>query len=520
MVKGGIYLLARLHPTLAGTPAWIWILTVAGTVTAVWSAVVSLRQTDLKVALAWTTVMALGTLVLFLGSEAEAGLVAAVTFLLVHALYKCTLFLVVGNVDHATGTREVGRLGLLARAMPVTAAAAVVAGFSMAGFPPFLGFLGKELKYEGALAVSSEPWLAASASVLANALMVALAGIVAVRPFFRPGGTPPRKPHEADAFMLAGPIVLSALGLILGLLPDFVSSAVVEPAVSAITGRDVVLKLKLWHGINLPLVLSTLTVAIGLAIYRFHPHLRRLLARGLDGMRVTGNRVYEWTLTGLARVAEAHTRWMQPGRLRAYLLVIFATLVAVVGGTWIVRGISLPAVDAPRLSLPTWGVAALVAAGTLTVLVARTRLVAVCALSLVGAGLALIFVVYGQPDVAITQLMVDILVVAILTLVLPRLPRFRGRAHGGARTIARDALIATAVGVLMAALVLAVGTTGFDHSLTEYYEAKSVPEAYGRNIVNVILVDFRALDTLGEIVVLALAGLAAWGLLQRGRGPR
>ena len=166
MVKAGIYLLARLHPTLGSTDVWIWTLTLFGAVTAVTASVLALRQTDLKLVLAYTTVMALGTLTMFLGSGAAVGIAAAMTFLIVHSLYKCALFLVVGNIDHATGSRDSETLGGLARAMPLTALAAAVAALSMAGFPPFLGFIGKELKYEGALAVASEPVFVAAAAVL------------------------------------------------------------------------------------------------------------------------------------------------------------------------------------------------------------------------------------------------------------------------------------------------------------------------------------------------------------------
>ena len=185
MVKAGIYLLARMQPALGGTEAWFAVLTSVGAITAVWSSMMALRQTDAKLMLAWTTVMALGTLTLFLGSSERIAVLAAMTFLLVHALYKCALFLVIGNVDHGTGTREIARLGGLARALPVTAVAAFAAAFSMAGFPPFLGFIGKELKYEGALAIADEPWPFAGASLLANSMMVAVALIIVVRIFVR-----------------------------------------------------------------------------------------------------------------------------------------------------------------------------------------------------------------------------------------------------------------------------------------------------------------------------------------------
>ncbi len=236
MVKAGIYLLARVHPALSGTPEWIWTLTIVGAVTAVWASIVAMRQTDLKLALAYTTVMALGTLTMFLGSEAHIAITAAMTFLIVHCLYKSALFLVIGIIDHETGTREVDRLGGLARAMPITTVAAAAAAFSMAGFPPFLGFIGKELKYEGALAVASEPLFVAAAAIAANAMMVALAAVVAIRPVPWGPATHDSKPHEPPLAMWIGPLVLASLGLALGIVPPYVGELLIQPAAAAIAG--------------------------------------------------------------------------------------------------------------------------------------------------------------------------------------------------------------------------------------------------------------------------------------------
>ncbi len=515
MVKGGIYLLARLHPTLAGTPEWAWTLTVVGAITAVWGAVLSVRATDLKVALAWTTVMALGTLTLFLGSEAQIGLAAAITFLLVHALYKCALFLVVGNLDHEAGTREVGLLGGLRRAMPWTAASAFVAALSMSGFPPFLGFLGKELKYEGALAVASEPWLAAGAAVLANALMVAMAGVLAIRPFFGPKGATPREAHEAPFPMLAGPLAMGALGLALGLMPPIVGAGLIAPAVQAMVPESVDLTFAMFHGITAPLLLSVLTVTLGVIAYRLRDKLRRVIDAFVGALPITGDGSYRRVVGWIADGAEGLTRILQTGRLRTYLASSFAVIAATLAYVLLRNGLPPLDLDASGVPFHKWGVVALIAAGVVTVLLAKTRLVAVCALGLVGAGVALIFVLYGAPDVAITQLMVDILVVAILGLVLPRLPRYEAADGTKRRFRLVDATIATAFGLVMATLLLGVASVGVDREITAFYEANSVPGALGRNIVNVILVDFRAFDTMGEVVVLAVAGLAAWALLAR-----
>ena len=514
MVKAGIYLLARLHPALSGTEAWIWSLTVFGAVTAVWASVLALRQTDLKLVLAYTTVMALGTLTMFLGAEATVAVAAAVTFLIVHSFYKAALFLVVGIIDRQAGTREVQRLRGLARALPVTATAAALAALSMAGFPPFLGFIGKELKYEGALAIASEPLLVASAAVLANALMVAVAAVVAFRPFHGPPAAGPKPLREAPLRLWIGPLVLATLGLSFGLAPSLIADIFVQPAVTSILGRPETVKLALWHGINLPLMLSLLTFGLGLLIYLLHLKLRAALIAGEARLPVTADRAWDGLLDGLKALAAVQTEVLQNGRLTRYLFVVFATLVLALGGSLAVTGALRLPEALPPLLFREWGVVGLVAAGAVTAAVARSRLAAICALGLVGIGIALLFLLFGAPDLAITQLLVETLVVILVAVVMVRLPDFAKLGRAGSRRRLRDLGLAVATGAVVSLLLLAVVEAPLNRDVTAFFEAASVPEAFGRNIVNVILVDFRALDTFGEIAVVAVAALAAFALLR------
>ena len=512
MVKAGIYLLARMHPALSGTDAWIWTLTIAGAPTAVFASVLALRQTDLKLALAYTTVMALGTLTMFLGAGATVAVTAAVTFLIVHSLYKAALFLVVGIIDHETGTREVTRLGGLRRAMPITALAAGAAALSMAGFPPFLGFIGKELKYEGALAIASEPMLVAGAAVVANALMVAVAGIVALRPFHGAAIATPKPPREAPLAMWIGPVVLAALGLSFGLAPSLIADALVQPAVAAILGRPEPVKLALWHGINIPLLLSVLTFALGLAVYLLRHRVRHALAWLEARLPITADRLWDRGLDGFKRLASAQTRVLQSGLLRRYLFIVFATFAAAVGTSLLVTGAMRLPPDWPHLAIKEWVVVALVAAGAGVAIVTRSQLAAICALGVVGIGVALVFVMFGAPDVAITQLLVETLFVVLVAVVMLRLPRLERRGDKPVRYL--DAALAVTVGAIVATTLLAVVDGPVDRSVTAYFENTSVPQAFGRNIVNVILVDFRALDTFGEIAVVVVAALGAYSLIR------
>ncbi|MFT5485614.1 MAG: multicomponent Na+:H+ antiporter subunit A [Alphaproteobacteria bacterium] len=513
MVKAGIYLLARMHPVLSGTDVWIWTLTIFGATTAVLASVFALRQTDLKLALAYTTVMALGTLTMFLGAEAPVAIAAAMTFLIVHSLDKASLFLVVGIIDHGTGTREASQLRGLSRAMPLTALAAGAAGLSMAGFPPFLGFIGKELKYEGALAIASEPVLVATAAILANALMVAVAGIVALRPFFGAPKPTPKTPHEAPLRMWIGPLVLAALGLTFGLAPSLIAGSIVQPAVTAVLGQPETVKLALWHGLNVPLLLSVLTFGLGITIYAFHGRLRSLLIVAEARLPTTADRLWDRGLDGLKAVAAMQTRVLQGGVLRHYIFIVYATLALAVGVTLIVAdAIRLPQAW-PDLFFREWAVAALIAAGAVMTTVNRSRLAAVCALGVVGVGVALVFVMFAAPDVAITQLLVETLVVVLVAVTMLRLPSLRAATLRPRRWL--DAILAVSVGGVVSLTLLAVVEGPINRSVTAFFETASVPEAFGRNIVNVILVDFRALDTFGEVAVVAVAALAAYALIRR-----
>lgn len=513
MVKAGVYLLARLHPALAGTDAWFWALTITGAFTAVFASILALRQTDLKQALAYTTLMALGTLTLFLGQESGYAITAFATFLIVHSLYKAALFLVVGCIDHETGTREAGLLGGLARAMPITAAAAALSALSMAGFPPFLGFIGKELKYAGALAVGSEPFAIAAALVLANALMLAIAGIVAFRPFWRPpGGALPKTPHEAPWTMLAGPLVLSVLGAVFGLAPGLLQVTLVDPTVASVLGStENAEELKLWAGVNLPLILSVITIALGITIYGAHPQLRARLA-AITAAAPHFDHGWDRFLAGLKALAAWQTRIIQPGILRRYIFVTFATVLVAIGGTMILRG-ALPTL--PDLSQASWKNAVLViltVSGGLLTAATRSRIAAMAGLGVVGIGVAMIFIVFGAPDVAITQLLVETLVVVLVAVALLRLPNLDRKGETDWRPL--DAVFAGLVGLAVTLTLLAVLETPLDRRVTTFFEDASWPEAFGRNIVNVILVDFRALDTFGEIAVVVIAALSAYALLR------
>ncbi len=524
MVKAGVFLLARLTPVLGGTALWTETLTAAGAVTAVYSAFVALGKTDLKQVLAWTTVMALGVCVLFLGLPPPAepgaawpGIRAALAFLVAHALYKAALFLVAGTIEKSAGTRELTALGGLARAMPVTFAAAVAASVSMAGAPPSIGFLGKELLYAEALRPAADAWMP-WAVFLAAAPVAAAAMVLSIKPFLGRRPAFPRPVREGHWALWCGPAALGALGVAWGLAPGFAFTRLILPAEAAVSGYRPHLDHVPWHSTGDALALSLATLTAAALVFWKRAAATRALARLARLVPVTGDRAYDAAMLGIAALAERQTRLLQSGIQRRYLLIVFATLGSSLAVTlWLkdaVRPVRLP--DATFLD---WSIAALVAASALVTIRTRSRLLAICALGVVGISTALIFLVFGALDVAMTQLIVETLVTVIVAIVLLKLPGFRNEIWPSARTQMRDGAVALTVGVSITLALLAVTESPPQPALREYFERTAVPGAHGRNVVNVILVDFRALDTLGEITVLAIAGAAVVALLAPG-SPR
>ncbi len=512
MVKAGIYLLARLSPILGGTEAWHYLVSLAGAATMLTGALLAFPQTDLKKILAYTTVSTLGTLTLLLGLHTTLAAKAAMVFLIVHSLYKGALFMIAGAVDHEAGTRDLRELSGLRRFMPLTTLAATLAALAMAGLPPMLGFISKELLYEAKLEAPRAAWWITSAGVLANALMVAIAASVLLRPFFGRKTAMPQTPHEAPLRLWLGPLILTTLGLIIGLAPDTTAQYFIATAVSAVRAEATEVKLALWHGLNPVLALSVFTVACGLLAYFFRRFIQRAMQPLFWLARVGPQQWYEWFLQGLNGLAQWQTRLLQSGYLRSYLLMIILTTIGLTGHALLSRA-ALPLLSKlPAVQLYEWLIAAIIVVAAIAVVRARSRLAAVAALGVIGFSIALLFVLYGAPDLAMTQFAIETLSVIIFVLVLYKLPRFATFSRPSARL--RDALIALAAGGLMTLLVLAVTAAPLRSRLTGFFAENSLPAANGRNIVNVILVDFRGLDTLGEITVLAVAAIGVYALLK------
>ncbi|MDT8880224.1 putative monovalent cation/H+ antiporter subunit A [Halomonas saccharevitans] len=510
MVKAGIYLLARLHPALGGTELWVTTLSLVGALTMATGAFLAIRNTNIKTLLAYSTVMALGTLTMLLGLGTPQALTAFVVFLLAHSLYKGALFMVAGILDHETGTKDVTAMGGLRRAMPRTAAVAGVAALSLAGLPPLLGFVGKEAMLASVLAAEAWRPLILLLAFTAAFLTLAVAAIVALRPFFGAPRETPTSPHEAPSAMLAGPALLAALSLVFGLAPGLLDP-LVAATLAGIGAPASGVHLALWHGLNLPLALSLLSLALGLLTYRYWDRLRARLACLAPLMARGPEAGYEALMAGMVAVAGWQTRLLQNGHIRNYLAMTLLVLVGLVGHALFFRHTFTLDVDLD-VYLHEAVVAGLMVAGAVAACVMRSRLAAVAALGTMGFSIALTFVLFSAPDLAITQLLVETLTVILLVLVLFRLPRFATLSTPLERL--RDLAVAALTGGLITLLMLSVLSGERLPRISDYMVANSQPLGHGHNIVNVILVDFRALDTLGEMFVLALAATGVYAMLR------
>ncbi|MFW6415132.1 MAG: proton-conducting transporter membrane subunit, partial [Thermodesulfobacteriota bacterium] len=395
MVKGGIYLLARFHPILGTTVEWTAALVLVGAVTAVMGAFTALGQSDLKKIVAYTTISALGIMTMFLGGQLAPSLMAAMTFLLVHAIYKSALFLVTGIVDHQTGTRDLAKLGGLARSMPITALGTFAACFSMAGFPLFFGFIGKEIMYKGALAESLMPGLTTAAAVLSNGLMTSVAGIFLIGPFLRGRAKHFEPAPEACASMCSGPLVLGGIGILFGIVPDYVGRFLVTPAVLAFHAHLEPVKLELFHGINPPLLLSALTLSLGVVLYLIRKRVNNAVRKTYEIISLDGSRIYDAIIQSVSAIGRAQNRILQNGSLHRYLFVVVATFVLLTGYSYLYHLQALPEVKIPELAIRQWLLLLFILSAVVTVVITRSVLLAICSLGVVGAGIAIIFLAHG-----------------------------------------------------------------------------------------------------------------------------
>jgi len=516
MVKAGVFLLARLHPALAGSDLFFYLVSGIGAVTLLVGSWHAIFQHDLKGLLAYSTISHLGLITLLFGLSTPMAVVAGLFHILNHATFKASLFMAAGIIDHETGTRDMRRLGGLMKLMPVTGALAIIASLAMAGVPLLNGFLSKEMFFTEALEVEGHQlmrWGVAGAAVLAGAFGVAYSLRFVHDTFFGEG--PVRidtTPHEPPRWMRIPVEVLVLLCLAVGIVPMLTIAPVLHAAAVGVLGDAVPrYSLAIWHGLNLPLMMSLAGLAGGIALYF---GLRRLIDLYGVVYDSRGRRGYEWLLGAATGAAGWLVARLENGSLPRYLgLGVLSALV--LAGLPMVAGLpQAGAVQAvPPLGWLLWAIG--LAGVAATVALHRRRLAALVVIGAVGLVVSLAFVLLSAPDLALTQLLVEMVTVALMLLALNYLPQEGAPEPGRARRW-RDGAIALVAGTGVAALVYAVITRPLDTVSTELL-ARSLPEGGGSNVVNVILVDFRGFDTLGEITVFGIAALVVHALLRRAR---
>jgi multicomponent Na+:H+ antiporter subunit A len=503
MVKAGVFLLAILMPLYAQAPDFLEVFSVIGAVTAAFAGLKSVQQHDIKQVFAYTTLMALGTLVTLLGVGSDKAVQGFVVFLIAHALYKAGLFLAAGAIESAAGTRDLRQLRGLWWSHRTIAVAVLLNVLALAGLPPLAAFIGKELIY-GAL-FAAEPdavgWLIIGLIFVANASMVAVAIRVGWMLFVRTD-QPSSRIVPPDLWI--GSFVLGGLSVVSGVWALWQTDLLLDAAtvIQAVAMKSNYIHL--WAGINAALIASLLTYIMGMFVLRGSGLVRNAQVM-LYRLGLHADRAWDLILS-LAQVGfERLTRAISDGRVsRDFSTMVFFTVLLV---GWIIT--EDDSIQSIQLDVALDGVVLMIGllmiGGVLLASLASSRIATIAGLGVVGIGSALLFIYYGAPDVAITQLLIETLAVVLLAtalLHLPRLPRRRPvrKAH---------AMLSILFGGIVTVVLMRVSATPVDRTITDYYETASWTEAYGLNIVNVILVDFRALDTFGEITVVMIAALAA-----------
>jgi multicomponent K+:H+ antiporter subunit A len=533
MVKAGVFLLARLWPSLSGSEEWFYIVGGAGAITLLLGAYCAMFQNDLKGLLAYSTISHLGLITLLLGLNSPLAAVAAVFHILNHATFKASLFMAAGIIDHESGTRDIRKLSGLVRLIPFTATLAMVASASMAGVPLLNGFLSKEMFFAETVFISATKWVEITLPVIATiagTFSVAYALRFTVDVFFGPTATNlPHTPHEPPRWMRAPVELLVFTCLLVGIFPaQMVGSILAAAALPVVGGVLPQYSLAIWHGWNAPMIMSLVAMSCGVVLYLL---LRKQLKRGrFDYPPIisyfNGKRGFERCLVVMMRGARKIEKRISTKRLQTQLFLL--VLAAVVAGLIPMLHSSLSWGDRPKIPgsivfVTLWLLAIACAVGAAWQ-AKYHRLAALTMVSVCGLMTCITFVWFSAPDLALTQLVVEVVTTVLILLGLRWLPRrieevspLPGSLRKARIRRVRDFLLSTVVGGGMALLSYAMLTRQTPNDISSFYLSRALPEGGGSNVVNVMLVDFRGFDTLGEITVLGAVALTVYALLRRFR---
>ncbi|MDG5786508.1 Na+/H+ antiporter subunit A [Evansella sp. AB-P1] len=535
MVKAGIYLVARFTPVFGGTPEWFWIITSFGLLTLIWGSISAIRQVDLKAILAFSTISQLGLIMALLGlgsasfidNVAEVAIIAAIFHLINHATFKGSLFMVVGIVDHETGTRDIRKLGGLMAIMPITFTISIIGIASMAGLPPFNGFLSKEMFFTGVLEattlnifnVQTLGFIFPIVAWIASVFTFAYCMIMFFKTFtgkYQPEKLE-KKAHEAPIGLLISPIVLASLVVIFGLFPNMLSYTIIEPAMQSVLPyvSDPYINIYHWHGFNAELFMTIGVVLFGTVVFlnlkrwqetTFFLHERDPL-----------NRFYDGGLEGLVAGSQRVTNLQLTGLLRDYFAYMMVFMILLLGWTFFrYDAVAFNFVDVSEISPYLWIITLALIAATISVPFIQHRVTAIIVVGVIGFLIALLFVVFRAPDLALTQLLVETVMVVLFLLCFYHLPELRKESFK-ARFKMTNLIISVGMGAIVTLIAFSAHAARHGLSfepISQYFVENSVPLAGGYNMVNVILVDFRGLDTMLEVLVLGVAALGIVALIK------
>ncbi|WP_064092833.1 Na+/H+ antiporter subunit A [Rossellomorea aquimaris] len=538
MVKAGIYLVARMSPIFAEESLWLWLVGGFGIFTLFWGSFNAVKQTDLKGILAFSTVSQLGLIMSLLGVGAAAlhyeviedsvygiATLAAVFHLINHATFKGSLFMVAGIVDHETGTRDIRKLGGLMNFMPITFTIAIIGAFSMAGLPPFNGFLSKEMFFTGMINVLEMDFYHLNTwgvifPVLAwiGSVFTFIYSMIIVFKTFTGKHQPEKlekKPHEAPLGMLISPIILVSLVIIFGFFPNILSHRIIGPAVEGIMPPDYKvdeIHISFWHGPTPELFMTFGVILFGILLYLLQPRWKKIYSWIPE--RFTLNSFYDGGLIRSERGAYNFTIGYMTGFIRTYLVYIFSFFIGLlIFSMWFNGAFAINTDDLASIGIYEVAIALLLIISSVTILFARSRLTSIISLGAAGYTVSLFFVLFRAPDLALTQLVIETVSVALFLLCFYHLPPLsRHEERMGFKL--GNALISIGVGVVVTLFAISSYSTKLFDSISEYYIENTHDKAGGENMVNVILVDFRGFDTMFEICVLAIAALGIFSMIK------
>ncbi|WP_428909869.1 Na+/H+ antiporter subunit A [Niallia sp. Krafla_26] len=539
MVKAGIYLVARFTPFFGEHSLWFWLVSGVGLLTLFWGSFNAVRQTDLKGILAYSTISQLGMIMSLLGVGTAAlhfggaqdnfylvAATAAVFHLINHSTFKGSLFMVAGIVDHETGTRDIRKLGGLMTFMPITFTLSIIGAFSMAGLPPFNGFLSKEMFFTGMLRIQEfnffnvETWgiLFPTIAWIASVFTFIYCMIFVFKTFtgkYQPEKLE-KKPHEAPIGMLISPIILASIVIIIFFFPNLLSESIIAPAMASILpslltpGETFNVHIYAWHGFTPELYMTIGVIILGTLLFITRDKWKQIYKAFPD--RFFSN-IYDGILVYSQKASNRFTNFYMNGSIRSYLLYIFAFFIVILATTMAVKdGFTVSTDDLAPIGIWEVILSLLIIIGSIAALFTKSRMTSLILLGSVGYTVSLFYVVFRAPDLALTQLVIETVSVALFLLCFYHLPKKRNEEKHSFKLT--NLIISIGVGVTVALIAVSAHSQKLFDSISQYYVDNTYTEAAGKNMVNVILVDFRGFDTMFEITVLAIAAIGIFTMIK------